>query len=430
MTRSRLVRYLPALAPVALFAFFAGLYVGGPHAPYFALLRAWGIEPFPWPFEDTETVMSALRCIRAGVDVYAANPCDPELRTFDYSPLWMGLSILPVTKSWLVPAGLAVDAAFLASLFLLPVGRDRRSILLLTSASLSTGVVFAVERGNNDLVLFVLAACAAGLLLRGWGRRCLAYAFLFLAGLLKFYPMLTLAVALRERPGRFAMVTLFSFLGLALFLVVTWHDLSRVLAIIPTGSPFGDMFGSIMFGLGLNHLTGMPEGYIAPVRFALMGLSLLCALRMGLQARTASALETLTPRECSFLLIGALLTVACFFTAQNIGYRVVHLLLTMPALLVLRGFGPDLRFRWMPGAVLLSLWGEFWRNHGPALAGYLFGDGGTASLLLWIVKQGVWWFLVTVFLAYLVAFAQRSAMGAWLRARLGVAPLAPEFSAA
>lgn len=430
--RSR-VRYtaatVPILAPIALFAAMAVLYLTGQLGIYFAALRAWGIVPYPWPFVDTDTVMSALRCLRKGVDVYAANPCDPELRPFDYSPLWMTLSVFPVTKAWIAPTGLAIDLSFLAALFLLPRVHDRRSAALMTLGTVSSGVVFALERGNNDLILFVLGAFAAALLLAGWGRRCLGYALLFLAGLLKFYPMLTMALALRERPGRFVMLTLLSCAGLAAFLAITWPDLSRVLAIIPTGTPFGNMFGSIVVALGLTKLVGLPEGYVPMVRFAMIALSLSGALVLGLQGETHRALASLTPRERSFLLVGALLTIACFFTAQNIGYRVIHTLLALPALLALRRFTPSLRFRWMPGAVLLSLWGEVWRIHGPTLGRYVFGSEGVTSLSLWLAKEGVWWFLVTVLAAYLVAFARHSTMGAWIAAPLGKSVAPASFQA-
>ncbi|MCJ2184014.1 hypothetical protein MTR62_15115 [Novosphingobium sp. 1949] len=419
----------PLLVPIALFAAMAALYLSGALGLYFAALRGWGIIPYPWPFVDTDTVMSALRCLRKGVDVYAANPCDPERRPFDYSPLWMALSVFPVTKAWIAPTGLAIDLGFLAALFLLPRVRDRRAAVLMTLGTVSSGVVFALERGNNDLILFVLGAGAAALLLAGWGRRRLGYALLFLAGLLKFYPMLTMALALRERPGRFAALTLLSCAGLGAFLAITWPDLSRVLAIIPTGTPFGDMFGSIVVALGLTKLVGLPDGAVPLVRLAMIAFSLTGALVMGLQGETHRALAALTARERSFLLVGALLTIACFFTAQNIGYRVIHLLLALPALLALRAFAPSLRFRWMPGAVLLSLWGEAWRNHGPTLGRYVFGSEGVASLSLWLAKEGVWWFLVTVLAAYLVAFARHSAMGAWLAARLGVPAPAPSFAA-
>ena len=424
---------VPAMAPVVLFLFFAALYVSGQRDLYHWLILHWGVQPFAWPFEDTETVMSALRCIRRGVDVYAANPCDPELRPFDYSPLWMTLRVLPVTHGWLNWAGLLVDLCFFASLFLLPVGRTRESTEKLAFAAISTGVFFAVERGNNDLVLFALGACAATLMLKGWGRRCLGFALLFLAGLLKFYPMLTMALALRERPGRFAALALASFAGLALFVALTWHDLSRVLAIIPTGWPFHEMFGSIVVGAGIMELAGLPRHDAIYIQAPMILASLAIAVRLGLQDRMGLALASLTERERSFLLVGALLTISCFFTAQNIGYRVVHMLMVLPALLAMRGFAPSRVFNWTPWAVIATMWGDLLRFGIISIAAKTPLGADAAILTTWVVKESLWWFLVTVLLAYVAAFVSRSAVVTWCLERIGTggqgAPRAPLFAA-
>ena len=172
--------------------------------------------------------MSALRCLRQGVDVLAANPCDPlEGAGVDYSPLWLVFAVFPMTEAWLAPVGLCVDIMFILSLLLLPAGRDRVATAIVLVGLPSTSVVYAVERGNNDLIIFALAASAAALAGASKLPRMVGYGLMYLAGLLKYYPMLLMLTAMRERPRAFFAVAGCSIVVLAVLLVIGGHDLAR-----------------------------------------------------------------------------------------------------------------------------------------------------------------------------------------------------------
>lgn len=413
MWRKSNLGILPVVLPWLFFAAMAGLFLAGHTGLYYDVIRNFGVTPWRVPFEDTETVMSAVRCVRRGVDVVANNTCDPELRPLSYSPLWLALAVFPVTPAWTWWAGLVVDLAFLASLLLLPVARDRRGALAMAAAAVSSGVVFGAERGNNDLVLFVLAALAATLMLRRWGARPVGYALLLLCGLLKYYPMVTLALALREQPRRFGFIALASVALTALFAVVTWHDLSRALQIIPYGYPLGNMFGSVTVGAAVVDELGLPRALQQFIHLPMAAAGLTLGVRLGLAERTREALMSLGEKERWFLLTGGLLTIGCFFSAQNIGYRVVHLLMVLPGLLALRHFGEERRFRLVPWFALAVMWHQLWRARSLWVAHQLFGktvrDG--VQYLVCVVREVFWWSLVIVLVGYVVSFAVHSTVG-------------------
>src|SRR4051794_16833344 len=109
----------PALVLACGMLIFAVLYQGMDRTALTDLMSLWGFKAWSFPFLDTETVLSALRCLRAGVDVYAANPCDPLERTYDYSPVWLVFAAFPVTQAWIAPVGLGIDVIFMFSLLLL-----------------------------------------------------------------------------------------------------------------------------------------------------------------------------------------------------------------------------------------------------------------------------------------------------------------------
>jgi hypothetical protein len=416
-------RLIPFLAGAGFFALMAALYLGGVRQLYHGIIVGMGVEAFPAPFLDTDTVLSAVRCVRKGVDVFVANPCDPLQRVFDYSPLWLLLAKLPPALTGLNPLGLLTDIAFLGVLLLLPGGRTRGDAWTIAAGVISSAVVFAVERGNNDLVLFALVAGAAALAMRSAGFRFVGYGLALLAGLLKYYPMMVLAIAVREAPKRFLLAVALALAGVALFLLFMGHDLSRALKLVPTGDWMGGMFGSSTFGGGVREWFDLP-GWTAPA--IRIGLS---ALALGLGAFLAGPrwiggdLASLSERERCFLFAGSLLLLGCFFTAQNIGYRVTHVLLVLPALIALRRVGRHRRL-YTTGLVcaLGVLWADGWWHWIDQVKHVT--DPDNIDALAWAIREGMWWTLVTLLIGSVLALALQSTMGRLvLGRRIGVPPL-------
>jgi hypothetical protein len=403
-------RILPAALLALAFAFMATLYVTGQRSIYDNLLRFWGVDPFTFPFLDVETVLSAVRCLKDGVDVFAHNPCDPLRRVFDYSPLWLLLAKLPVTHAWTNPAGLVVDLAFIGSLVLLPAGRTRAATGLIALAALSSAVVFALERGNNDLVLLTLAIVAAALACKSPAWRVAGYAAALLAGLLKYYPMTLMVLTLRERPARFVVVLAGVLAVVALFLITMGHDLMRALHLIPRGGWYGDMFGSSTFPGGLARLMGWPDAAASALHVGLAAAAFSIGGFLGVRPFVATALDRLTELERTTLLAGALLILACFFTAQNIGYRAAHVVLTVPALTALWHLRAGRAWTVTMCAALALLWAQGWRNWIPIV-------GRPAMLAGWFVREALWWWTITVLIAVVTSLILRSEMGQRLTSR-------------
>lgn len=409
MIATRVREKLPALVASALFAIFVILHLAGARGAADTAISWWKVEPYWFRFLDTDTVLSAVRCFNDGVDAYAVNPCDDLGRVYTYSPLWMrALMPFPVDKGWIAPAGMVVDLAFLASLFLLPKMRSWMMAIVVTLGAVSTAAVFAVERGNNDLVLFTLVAITAALAARGPLLRYLGYSAALLAGLLKYYPLAVMAIALREKPARFIAVTLASLAVTALFVAAVWTDLWKAFGNIPEGSWWHDMYGSEVLGGGLTELYGWPAWAEPAIRAGMSLSALALATWLALQAKTGEAIERLSRREWDFLLVGALITLGCFFTAQNIGYRSLHLLLALPGLFVAAKVG-GLRFASAPYVALGVMWAMAWRGYGLDLAQAV--TGGQAELaffLLWLLREALWWYIIVTLLSLVIAYALKA----------------------
>ncbi len=424
---------LPSLAVLAGLLGFAALWVGGAHDVYFALLRGLGVPAFRFPFLDTHGELAIIECHRRGLDVYLTNPCDALGRVHVYTPLWLRLAVLPVDTSWTPAVGFALALVFVASLLLLPPGRDGRAVGVICAAALSPAVAFALERGNADLLMFVLAALAAGLALRGLPTRLLAFPIVVLAAALKVYPATLLILALRERLALCLAVAALSLAVLVAYAVVDLAGLREMLAVVPGGTPFIYAFGARDLPLGLGGVFGWPSVVLAVLQAVLLCAAVVFAARRLGVLRVA--VGALTPAEATCLMVGAVLILGCFVMGQSGEYRAVHLLFVLPAVTALAAApGPARRLAsatvWV---ILLQLWGDVASTPLVRLADA--GAGGAAVsgvvLLVWLMRELAWWWMAAVLLALLVAMvpdlacfaalrrccAGRSSGGAFIRGR-------------
>jgi hypothetical protein len=89
-------------------------------------------------------------------------------------------------------------------------------------------------------------------------------------------------------------------------------------------------------------------------------------------------------------LAGALVTVFCFCAAQNVYYRAIFLVLTLPGLWAARRLG-------MAAAILALLWEAPLR----LMARHL-----QIGLAFWIGRESLWWWLIIQFGAMLICAAR------------------------
>ena len=119
------------------------------------------------------------------------------------------------------------------------------------------------------------------------------------------------------------------------------------------------------------------------------------------------------------LLAGGMLMLSCFFTAQNIGYRAMHLVLTLPALTALVRMRAGRVWLVTTGAVLALLWCQAWRNW------YFPQDAGRAMFIRgWMIRELLWWWTISMLIALVLAIILRSEMG-----RRALGRLAPRSTA-
>ncbi len=393
---------------------------------YTKVIGLWSFQMVDAPFYDMGGPVSWIRCWRRGVDVYASNPCDVLNRLMNYSPLLLRLPLPWTSEASVTWYALALDLLFLVSLAVLPrprAGMDGVQMLLAVG---SPFCVFALERANLDLLVFVLVGIAIVLLGRGPGLRLFGYAAIVAAGLLKFYPFVLLLLLVRERRARFlALGTICA----VIFLAFAWRysaELQFALTHIPRPRYYDDGFGAPQLPFGLVAIEIVQRGHAEHLDSADLAVwvtgTVVCyaaaivgGLCLGRSSTLRAGLALLSERESLCLSAGALLICACFFVGVSVGYRAVLFLFALSGLLALARVCGNARFAWwlrlLAVASLVAVWclpiqrlialvfGRFWRPDD--VAAHVAGSA-LPGIAFWLIREAIWWSLVTFLLAVIV----------------------------
>jgi len=400
---------IPAVM-LGVYVALALLWHWGPRSVYFDVLSFVGIEPFRFPFLDIHAVLAAAECQREGMDVYVSNPCDAIGRPHVYSPLW--LAITPVffgTRATLW-VGLSLDLLFIVSLASVLRPRTPREMLVYGLAVLSPTTVYALERANNDLVVFLLILSGGILLMAPRPYRLFSYALFLVSGLLKYYPLALLVLLIREHRRAAAAFLIPMCMILISFGIHFRLELGKALANIPAQSYFSDSFSAQNLPFGIGEILG--NGFYRTS----IGVSLLGALSAVAAAKTLRTVCLLgqgefdwNRTEMRWLAIGGILLSACFFAGQNINYRGVYFLFVIPGLVEIYRSAGETAIRQfqarMIAAALFLMWEEFFRRALQAMVTLVPNRGLIyAEVCFWIGREFVWWWLVSGLAAIVLTY--------------------------
>lgn len=298
-------------------------------------LVRWAMTP---PFADLIGITGSVDCMRAGLDPYSNIQCDPWGRLYNYPRIWLTIfDFLDFDRRVTNPLGIALSFAFIlaiSSVFM--IRRHGHSIFVLLLI-LSPPVLLLLERGNSDIIVFVLVVFAVFLArrIRGVGESAklhLSYAAIVFASILKIYPVFLLLLILFEKASKRTRV------------IITTYS------VIIIGGYFAYTLGDI---LSINHNTPRPSGlaygknvylqtYFSGKTLFILTNSLMvivAVVALRLCEKYQKKLVNMIPvshavnRHITLFLAGALIYCGTFFIGNNWDYRLVFLLLCVPYLL-------------------------------------------------------------------------------------------------
>lgn len=277
-------------------------------------------------FLDSFAILAANDAVRLGLDPLGPNPIDILGRGHVYSDWWLFLGHLGLTRDHNFWFGItSVGLFLLVALVGLKPGSYQEA-LLATLMMLSPPFLMAINRANNDLLIFALVG--GGLLLlqpaMGAWRWCVLGVAVALATGLKYYPLVAMAAfGLMVRPMRL-MLVITSGVGLLVL---------GALNLVADDVPWG------MFELPESvYIFGAPE-LLRDLALGRLGTTLLALLIIGLVGcglaakRITSGLadeDTGSIRMRMMFAMGALLLTGCFIAGNSYAYRWIFALWLWP----------------------------------------------------------------------------------------------------
>jgi hypothetical protein len=329
-------RALPLLALVAWALYIFWSWAGG---EYFEAMIRLGIPALHRPFADLYTPLSWLECTAKGIDVFLSNPCQPGHR-FAYGPILLALARSGLTTADGLWLGATVSGITLISILCLLRPTTLGQGATCAAVAVSSNVMFAVERANIDIIIFVLLLPSAVLLCGSRAARLSSYALLFIIGLVKYYPLAALGIVVRERTRIFVVVCAICALGVVVYLAVYGSEIRLSLArLLVTIAPFDfNSFGIFDFAISaLRWTSGIELAKSDP--WYNIGRVVLLVFGVGLAYWVNRWFHTLgvtcrgTRFEITLFILGALVISFCFFVGSNHSYRSILLVLCVPLLL-------------------------------------------------------------------------------------------------
>ena len=298
------------------------------------LKRKLGLNQFDLWFADSYAVLAASDAHRTGLDPTTTNPLDLLHRPHSYTDWWYALGPLGLTRDHNFLVGASWVVAFLAVTWLTLRPTTLRATFLFAALALSPPVLLAVNRANNDLVIFTLLGLAVLVLHpRRTGSWLPALALIALATGLKFYPVVAAIVFFLLRPTRLLLLSsLTSAAVLVLVLLDIWPTLGRgQFALPPTPYTFGapTLFRDLGYQGGGTLLLAVI--IIGTTGFILTRARLTTGLADPPHA--PDSLSVAGSKDFlarALFLLGATTLLACFLAGVSYGYRWIFALWLAP----------------------------------------------------------------------------------------------------
>jgi hypothetical protein len=277
-------------------------------------------------FADLINVTHASLALDAGIDPLYHNPFDPWARPMPYPRIWHYARFLGFTPentnliAYLQVMFFMISVAFVFSVV------EKRYLGVCLLALISPSVLFCIERGNVDLIIFVFTSLYLYLLYKQ--NKIALFVFLF-NSIFKLYPFFTLFTILNYKSKKivYILVTLASIFFLYLFF--SFKDLKQTILIVNINSDVGFGWRSFLILLKfLNQKWNILAGF-------LITISLLYSVFL-FRRKVQLFNNDLTIIELSTFLVGSATYCGMYFTSSNHNYKLIFLLFCFPFLFVLR----------------------------------------------------------------------------------------------
>jgi hypothetical protein len=290
------------------------------------------VPPMWPPFADLRTITGGLHTVAAGGDPLVANPFDPWQRQMNYPRIWLSLfAWLGVDDGNVWVVGLLFVVLFLGSVsYLIRSARSTVEALALALAGVSYAALFAVERGNTDLLAFTLV-----LVTFTTRTPWIALLALPVASILKLFPAVGFLALGLSRPRHWRAPTVVVALATLGVILGSFDDLARIARGTPVTALWSFGVASIYDLVGrLGRPYQLSESALFAAGAVLVSAIWLVGVLVGLAGWRRPAFEPGAAHgQAADWFIGfGLIYAATFFVGSNYVYRLIFVVPMLPLL--------------------------------------------------------------------------------------------------
>ena len=279
-------------------------------------------------FTDMRTVQGSILSEKLGVDPQINNPGDPWNRSLDYPKIWLWIAKLFQlnNETNFIVFVCIIVLAYIVSCFLLLRNSPSPYLLL---AIFSWPSLLAVERGNNDLLVFVLLF--AGIALSQGYFRGIS---ILLATVLKVFPVFSV-VALAKKPKIFIPLVLLC----AVYFIVIAGQLKVFQAGNTALTDSAGIFAAYGFDTDMlvirQFIGGQTAATYTLLKYGLIVVSLgLCIAISRIKSLTPAGSS---PFKTDLFIAGGSILAGTYLVTSNWDYRLIFLMLCIPYILSIQG---------------------------------------------------------------------------------------------
>jgi hypothetical protein len=333
--------------------------------------KLWHIPATDITFLDFRLIPGAIETFKSGIDPAISNPYDPIGRLFNYPKIWYWLFSLNISQDDTVWISITLIVLFFLVLFAFPEKIYVRDSLLFLVFIFSPACMLLYERGNVDLIIFILLGLTI-LTVRRWP--IVSASILLVTAFLKLFPIFGITAFLQENKKRFYMF--FSAISaiFLLYLLLNIESLKASWQLTQRGTHFS---------YGVYIVFGPPTAYFhyyllkilqeSQVRTILLFVPYLFALVLlagiffiAMRVKGIEAFPVTSERNLAAFRLGAAIYIGTFLLGNNWDYRMAFLLFVIPQfsqwLFLSSG-----KYRWLYLVIFIAMFASCW---GPIVYDY------------------------------------------------------------
>ncbi len=361
---------------IALIIYFSLIFISSFFTKYYEFWRYLRVPTMFPAFADMRVITSGFECYRLGYEVLVENPCDPWHRPTNYPRIWMAFAPLGLDQSHTILLGIFFALLFFIMVFLIIRHLNYSEALIYSIALCSPSVMLAVERGNNDLIIFAILSISLLLINKQkpfW--RLVSYSAILLAAILKLYPIFAFTVICKEKKKHAYILASFIAGCFGIYVLSALKDIK----LISTATEKSNIWSygyKIIFSLFFRDLEKVLTSNVVNhnnllfvhayksmlfICLALLIFFLIYNLAKVVIKTQFRIIDSFTPQDDNFLeafRIGSSIYIGTFFLGNNWCYRLVFILFTMPQILYWTKCNVNLRLISVLSiiGILLTLW--------------------------------------------------------------------------